>query len=550
MVRGLLLIFLFFLGAGTVRAQLSPGDLSEGHTSLEGVENCTKCHGGDQELVPDKCLDCHVRIKNQQDAGKGLHSRQDYRSCQKCHVEHQGRDVALIYWKDGDTAFDHSATAFRLEGKHGSLTCRKCHDAKYMGALAVGSKEKTNPKRTFLGLQTACTACHRDEHRGQLSEVCAKCHVMTAWKPAAAFDHATAKYVLTGKHMTVLCVKCHPLLTDRPLPEDPNYQKYVGLPFAQCTDCHTDPHKGKLGANCSSCHSSEGWRLVNTVNFDHKKTRYPLEGKHLALKCEKCHSGGQAKPGLKFAACRDCHSDYHNGDFAKRASKGACEECHTVGGYSPARYTMAQHDQSDYPLRGAHQAVPCLTCHKLKAADGSSKLRFVFASVKCLGCHKDPHKGQVDKMVAASGCELCHAVEGWNRVNYDHSKSKFPLEGRHVQVACMKCHTDIAQAKDIKAVRFTGIRTDCQSCHPDTHRGQFAKDNATDCSGCHLASSWKTTKFDHKNSRFKLDGAHRTVLCEKCHLSVKDENGLFAKYKPIDITCVSCHGTITPERSS
>jgi hypothetical protein len=259
---------------------------------------------------------------------------------------------------------------------------------------------------------------------------------------------------------------------------------------------------------------------------------------------------GQAKQGLKFAACRDCHSDFHRGEFAKRPSQGNCEECHTVRGFAPAQFLMAQHDRTDYPLRGAHLAVPCLACHKQSGASGASNLSFVFASTRCQVCHKDPHRGQVDNLVAASGCELCHVVETWNRVSYDHSKSNFPLEGGHTKVACNKCHADMASTSDIKAVRFTGVRTDCQSCHADIHRGQFTSDNTTDCSRCHSPANWKASKFDHKSSRFKLDGAHRTVACGKCHPSMTDEAGSFVRYNPMDTSCASCHNTIFPERSS
>jgi len=43
----------------------------------------------------------------------------------------------------------------------------------------------------------------------------------------------------------------------------------------------------------------------------------------------------------------------------------------------------------------------------------------------------------------------------------------------------------MASTAVIKEVRFTGIRTDCQSCHADVHRGQFVLNNTTDCSRCH-----------------------------------------------------------------
>lgn len=544
-----LFIFILLLASSALQAQLSPGDLHQSHEFLEGVANCTHCHGGDQELVPDNCLACHNRIKESREIGRGLHSRPEYQICQKCHVEHQGRDFTLIYWKNGETAFDHALTGFTLQGKHATLACRQCHRPHFIRELHGGSDEKTDSSRTYLGLVPTCVGCHQDEHRGQLGDNCTQCHDQTAWKPAGGFNHALAKFTLTGKHPTVACIKCHQLMDDQPLGSDLSYQKFTGLPFAQCTACHTDTHKGKLGENCASCHSSESWHLVNTVNFDHSKTRYPLTEKHLAVECGKCHTAGQAKQGLKFGACRDCHADFHKGEFAARPSKGACEECHTVKGFSPASFLMAQHDQTDYPLRGAHRAIPCMACHQSISGSGSTALSFTFVSTRCLACHKDPHRGQVDKLVAASGCELCHAVESWQQVTYDHSKSNFALEGRHVTVACTKCHAEIAAASDRKAVRFTGIRTDCKSCHNDIHGGQFASGNITDCSRCHSPSNWKAPKFDHAVSRFKLDGAHRAVACGKCHPSSPTESGVMVRYKPIDTTCLSCHGNNVPERN-
>lgn len=549
MVRMYVTLVVCLLIAGAVQAQLSPGDLHRVHMSLEGVENCTKCHGGDHELVPDNCLKCHGRIKTQRETGKGLHSKPEYQDCQNCHVEHQGRDFDLIHWKDGEKSFDHSLTGFILQEKHGTLDCRKCHRPQFISNFQLDPNERLDSSRTYLGLSQACGSCHRDEHRGDLGTNCTTCHTQTSWKPATGFDHATAKFQLTGKHQAVACLKCHRLMTDRPLADDFDYMQYRGVQFSNCTSCHTDTHGGKLGENCSSCHNTDGWRLVNTVNFDHSRTRYPLEGKHTAVACAKCHQGNASKQGLRFQACRDCHSDFHNGEFAQRASKGNCEECHSVQTFTPARFLMAQHEQTEYPLRGAHQAVPCLACHNSGASGTEKALKFTFNSTRCMACHKDPHRGQVDKLVAAEGCETCHNIDTFNKVNYDHSKSNFALEGMHVKVACNKCHADLANTNDRTLVKFTGIRSDCQSCHADTHKAQFAADGVTPCAGCHTAKGWKPSTFDHAKSRFVLDGAHRKVACGKCHRSQSDGTDTWTVYKPLETTCVSCHGTANPERS-
>lgn len=55
LIAGVLLI-------SVARAQISPGELHRAHAFLEGVDNCSKCHGGSTEQIPSKCLACHTAI--------------------------------------------------------------------------------------------------------------------------------------------------------------------------------------------------------------------------------------------------------------------------------------------------------------------------------------------------------------------------------------------------------------------------------------------------------------------------------------------------------
>jgi hypothetical protein len=54
-----------------------------------------------------------------------------------------------------------------------------------------------------------------------------------------------------------------------------------------CIPCHSDPHKGQLGNECTKCHNVKSWKAAK--DFDHSKTRYPLTGLHIKVPCEKCH---------------------------------------------------------------------------------------------------------------------------------------------------------------------------------------------------------------------------------------------------------------------
>ena len=539
-LRLIRIISILLLLYGVAIAQLSPGELSKPHAFLEGVENCNKCHGFDQKLSSDKCLSCHKYLGDRQSKGLGMHANPTYRKCEVCHVEHQGKNFELIFWKNGQDKFDHNLTGYALQGKHIGIKCRDCHQEKNIIQDIVEKEPQKNLSTTFQGLGQECASCHIDEHQGQVSTKCSNCHTTDGWKPPAKFNHATARYKLTGKHQTVACEKCHTHIIDNRSLNDKDYLKLTGIQSTRCLDCHKDAHNNKFGQNCEGCHNTSGWSDVAKGQFDHSKTHFALIGAHAAVACEKCHAPGKSFKGLKYGKCQDCHSDYHRGQFASRLSKGACEECHTVDGYIPTKFTIASHDSTKYPLSGSHLAVPCNACHKKEMmAANIETIKFKFDNIRCLTCHKDPHKGQLDKFVSKDGCEFCHNVESWRKTSYDHSKTKFPLEGKHLTIACRSCH-----GKDDSEMKFVSLSLECNGCHEDIHRGQFVRENETavNCARCHLPNSWKPDKFDHgRDTVFKLDGAHMKVACTGCHKPTIENGKAFIKYKPLDTKCSSCH---------
>lgn len=541
-LMGAALVFDLGFG-GQAFAQLSPGDLSAPHAAFEGLENCSKCHDYGQKLSSEKCLACHSEIKERVAAGLGLHAHTEYRQCENCHVEHQGKDYDLVWWKDGPEKFDHGLSGFKLDGKHTAVKCRGCHNPGKIVAREKLTERKKDLVKTYLGLGRVCRNCHQDEHRGQLKGECSSCHVTAGWKPASGFDHNKTAFALTGKHTAVTCDKCHQTIVDNRSEKDPDYLKFAGLKFGLCSDCHKDAHNNKFGGACANCHSASGWKNVNQAQFDHARTSFPLEGRHAAVACDKCHAPGKPLKGLKFAACRDCHKDYHQGQFAARTGGGACEECHTVAGYSPSKFTLAQHNNGKYPLTGAHLAVACINCHrKTTGPDGAMLTQIQFASTRCQDCHKDPHRGQVDRFVTAQGCEHCHKTDGWQTTNFDHTQTKFTLEGKHLAAPCRACHRPLDPEN--KALQFTKLETRCQDCHKDIHRGQFAgiAAQAAECGRCHTPGSWKPEKFDHaRDAAFKLDGAHLKAACGGCHKKIADGENSYILFKPLNSACKSCH---------
>jgi hypothetical protein len=86
---------------------------------------------------------------------------------------------------------------------------------------------------------------------------------------------------------------------------------------------------------------------------------------------------------------------------------------------------------------GQHISVPCQKCH---TPDTEGRPRYTGLQFQpCAACHTDPHKGEFKQ-----DCSSCHNPNTWERstfvATFDHSKTKFPLLGKHLNVACDSRH--------------------------------------------------------------------------------------------------------------
>ena len=425
-----------------------------------------KCHKLGAGPSAQKCLDCHQEIAVRMGQEKGYHHvavNVDNKGCFACHSDHAGRDFRLIDWPGGRDAFDHKATGWTLEGVHAKTECRRCHKPDLIRDDLRQFQERIDLSTTFLGLHETCVSCHMDEHREQFAADCTTCHGNDAWKPVVTFDHARTTFPLTGKHSSVDCAKCHKREKDsKPWDTDNLFSRFKPVAYENCTNCHKDPHKGRLGDDCASCHATSGWQDVVAKNFDHSRTKYPLLGKHATLSCEKCHKSGKQFSGMRFASCTDCHRDEHHGEFAHRKDKGRCESCHTVKGFRPSLYSVAEHARSDFALKGAHLAQPCVACHtKVRTSKGVEFTRFQFRKHNCEACHQDVHKAQLKP----KNCETCHKVDSWYELAFDHDhNSSYRLEGEHRYVKCSGCHMKITKG-GATFRRYKPIDPSCKTCH-------------------------------------------------------------------------------------
>jgi hypothetical protein len=294
-----------------------------------------------------------------------------------------------------------------------------------------------------------------------------------------------------------------------------------------CLDCHkevaADINKGVgfhglskdvKDTECKQCHTDHKGREANIVLldkevFDHRITDYPLKGAHTKVKCAECHL-----PTAKYRdaplQCIGCHKD-DDPHFGRLGT--ACADCHVERTWSDLSEAGFDHDKTEFPLQGKHKKVACDRCHPSQLYKPTPK--------DCFSCHKlnDVHGGRYGKK-----CETCHTPNEWKRSIFDHDKTKFPLKGKHRQVACDTCHRGMLYEEKLE--------TTCYSCHKqdDVHKGQQGKR----CEQCHNELGWRTKVFfDHDLSKFPLIGLHATVPCEACHTS--------STYKNTPLDCVSCH---------
>src|SRR3990172_7237937 len=371
------------------------------------------------------------------------------------------------------TKYEGISNCTQCHSLGGGIPDSKCFDCHDKLAERIKTKQGVHAKYT-----DACIKCHTD-HKGKGFKIVSL--------EKEKFDHAKTDYPLVDKHSKVECNKCHKK-------GDP----YAGI-SKECLSCHKDPHKDKLGKDCERCHNIKGWKVL--VKFNHERdSKYPLTGKHIEVKCEKCHINNKINFKIeKFEECLTCHKDPHK-------DKPRCKGCHTT--------------ESWKKVNTDHSKTKCEKCHvKGKYKPLNTK------SCNTSDCHNDVHKGQFKNQK----CEACHTVKGWGPSLFEHNAAEYKgykLEGKHIDVECKKCHV---QGK------YKPLSDRCFDCHEkdDTHK----KELGNNCVKCHNTADWKKYVLDHnKQTKFPLIGKHKGTECEKCH---KDK-----KYSTKAEKCIDCHKDI------
>ncbi|MGD8362684.1 MAG: hypothetical protein PVJ04_14750 [Gemmatimonadota bacterium] len=363
---------------------------------------------------------------------------------------------------------------------------------------------------------------------------CADCHSTQGWSPLdpqRSFDHGEVTgFALLGGHGDVPCASCHQDLRFSAMTVAPN----------ECGSCHLDVHQGALSADCSGCHTPESFTAVSGVRV-HQTTGFPLEGAHLQLSCEACHSsdrGGAFSPIP--ADCMACHREEFEApklvDHVTLGFPGNCLACHSSRSWKEVGSFDHETFSGGFRLQGVHQGLPCTSCHL-----SGGGLRFTSPSgpEDCVSCHQADYQREHGGSGYPTTCTLCHSPSSWEGAEDDHAalSGGFALEGAHQDLACTDCHAP----EGGESFFSPGGPQDCVSCHQaDYQREHAGSGYPTTCITCHTVSSWEGAEGDHEalSGGFVLEGAHDGLACGSCHTA--DGSGtLFEPSGPDD--CVSCH---------
>jgi hypothetical protein len=232
------------------------------------------------------------------------------------------------------------------------------------------------------------------------------------------------------------------------------------------------PHE-KMRFECNECHTAASWK---EIAFDHQKTRFSLDGRHMALRCVQCHDIKNF--GSASSDCVSCHTDIHQAKLSN-----SCDRCHTTRSW--VVNAIQAHANTSFPLIGVHARLDCKSCH-ISEIEGE----YSFVKSECVACHSaDFQRAQSPSHTAMSfgtRCEDCHNPLGWQPASFNRHDAFFPImTGVHAGRwnSCADCH---ANGQDFSIFSCFGCHEHSQARMDGGHgdvRGYSYDSNA--CFSCH-----------------------------------------------------------------
>lgn len=473
--------------------------------SHQGVwSQCSECHHVPGNYAAFTCVTCHTQPETNEDHTGVNGYVYESSACLACHPN-----------GEGDFGFDHNSTAFPLTGAHTMVNCLDCHAAGYEGTPTecaachtTDFNQSTNPNHVALSIPNDCVMCHTTN---------------PDWTPAAFPIHDNY-YPLAGAHALIAdqCVTCH----------NGNYNNTPNT----CAGCHQSDYNNtnnpshialNFSNDCATCHNETGWSPAEYA--DHDDQFFPIySGDHDGVwsQCTECHTNPN---NYSVFTCVTCHTSgetgqQHAGVNGYVYESTACLACHPDGSAEGS----FDHNQSGFPLTGAHLSVSCVECH----SNGYQN-----TPTECSACHTPDYNSASNPNHQSLGlsmdCVTCHTTApDWNPALFPNHNDFYPLLGAHAAIAdqCVTCHNG----------NYNNTPNTCFGCHqaeynntnnPDHQAAQFP----TTCETCHNQNSWVPSTWDHDDLYFPIySGKHEDEWnqCNDCHTNPNNYSVF---------TCITCH---------
>jgi nitrate/TMAO reductase-like tetraheme cytochrome c subunit len=376
-------------------------------------------HTTGQMVAPNNCSICHTTANwNSTALPAGHMPNPGNQACTVCHTAAPANYATLA-----TNAVLHTGIA---------TGCITCH----------GAPNATKPV-FYLNFSPKAASGLSPPHIPTAATACESCH-------AISFTAFSGTTMSAAKHTAMLaatggtCDQCHDLKT---------------LTFYGVTNLTTRPNGHHVGQDCKGCHSPNNWggnaqkRTVAAANTPTKSTIGTVVTASAATRASALPAAGpnggdrgfrggpiQSAVALGQSAvalgavnhsvshagvtgnCASCHNGVlaAGKGAAHIASNNACQNCHTIVAWLPARFD--------------HQGVTakCVSCHNGVVALGKPTLH----------------------VQTNQDCSACHGTITWTAVMFSHLG---------INAACQTCHNGItATGKQVQHVRTT---LDCASCH-------------------------------------------------------------------------------------
>jgi hypothetical protein len=192
------------------------------------------------------------------------------------------------------------------------------------------------------------------------------------------------------------------------------------------------------------------------------------------VQCSQCHTNNNYN--LTSTACVSCHlKDFQGTNNPNHVSANLpqqCDVCHNTSAWSPATFN---HNNTSFPLTGAHVNLDCAKCHVNN--------NYTTLPTDCFGCHKADYQGTNSPNHVSAGfpntCAVCHTTSTWLGATFNHTW--FNINHGNANGVCATCHTNSSNYSIFQ----------CTNCHTksntDSQHGGVGGYvyNSVNCLQCH-----------------------------------------------------------------